>query len=159
GRHPWADDRHGHARSSRRLHGRSDPLPRRWSDRARDARCERPRGREHDGGDRRLTRFALRGLLSRKLRTALTAIAIVLGVGMISGTFVLTDSISHAFDRIFTDARKGSDAIISGKSAFDVTNSDASLTPTFSESLLPKVRQLPGVAAAEGSVQTDSAHL
>ena len=106
-----------------------------------------------------MTRFALRGLLSRKLRTALTAIAIVLGVGMISGTFVLTDSISHAFDRIFTDARKGSDAIISGKSAFDVTNSDASLTPTFSESLLPKVRQLPGVAAAEGSVQTDSAHL
>ena len=76
-----------------------------------------------------MTRFALRGLLSRKLRTALTAIAIVLGVGMISGTFVLTDSISNAFDRIFTDARKGSDAVISGKSAFDTSNSDASLTP------------------------------
>ena len=32
-------------------------------------------------------RFAIKGLLSRKLRTALTAIAIVLGVAMISGTF------------------------------------------------------------------------
>ena len=106
-----------------------------------------------------MTRFALRGLLSRKLRTALTATAIVLGVAMISGTFVLTDSISHAFDRIFTDARKGSDAIISGKSAFDTANSDASLTPTFPESLLPRVRQLPGVAEAQGSVQTDQAHL
>ncbi|TML46105.1 MAG: ABC transporter permease, partial [Actinobacteria bacterium] len=106
-----------------------------------------------------MTRFALRGLLSRKLRTALTAIAIVLGVGMISGTFVLTDSISHAFDRIFTDARKGSDAVISGKSAFDTSSSDASLTPTFDESLLSKVRQQPGVAQAEGSVSTDSAHL
>ena len=106
-----------------------------------------------------MTRFALRGLLSRKLRTALTAIAIVLGVGMISGTFVITDSISHAFDRIFTDARKGSDAVISGKSAFDTSNSDASLTPTFDQSLLQKVRQLPGVAQAEGSVSTDSAHL
>ena len=66
-----------------------------------------------------MTRFALRGLLSRKLRTALTALAIVLGVAMISGTFVLTDSIDQAFDKIFTDIRKGSSAVISGKSAFD----------------------------------------
>jgi hypothetical protein len=63
-----------------------------------------------------MMRFALRGLLSRKLRTALTATAIVLGVAMISGTFVLTDSIDHAFDKIFTDIRQGSNAVISGKS-------------------------------------------
>ena len=67
-----------------------------------------------------MARFAIRGLLSRKLRTALTAIAIVLGVAMISGTFVLTDSIDQAFDRIFTDIRQGSNAVISGKSAFDL---------------------------------------
>ena len=54
-----------------------------------------------------MTRFAIRGLLSRKLRTALTALAIVLGVAMISGTYVLTDSIDQAFDRIFTDIRAG----------------------------------------------------
>ena len=36
-----------------------------------------------------MTAFALKGLLGRKLRTALTAIAIVLGVAMISGTYVL----------------------------------------------------------------------
>ena len=40
-----------------------------------------------------MTWFVIRGLMSRKLRTGLTAIAIVLGVAMISGTFVLTDSI------------------------------------------------------------------
>jgi putative ABC transport system permease protein len=106
-----------------------------------------------------VTKFAIRGLLSRKLRTALTGIAIVLGVAMISGTFVLTNSIDNAFNRIFTDARQGSDAIISGKSAFDTSGSDASLTPTFSESLLPKVRQLPGVAQAEGSVSSETTHL
>jgi putative ABC transport system permease protein len=106
-----------------------------------------------------VTKFAIRGLLSRKLRTALTGIAIVLGVAMISGTFVLTNSIDNAFDRIFTDARQGSDAIISGKSAFDTSESDASLTPTFSESLVPKVRQLPGVAEAEGSVSSETTHL
>jgi putative ABC transport system permease protein len=106
-----------------------------------------------------VTRFAIRGLLSRKLRTALTAIAIVLGVAMISGTFVLTDSIDQAFDRIFTDIRKGSSAVISGKSAFDIDESDAPLTPTFDESLLPKVRALPGVAQAEGSVDSDATQL
>ena len=66
-----------------------------------------------------MTKFAIKGLLSRKLRTALTAIAIVLGVAMISGTFVLTDSIDQAFGKIFTDIRQGSDAVITGKSAFD----------------------------------------
>ena len=62
-----------------------------------------------------MTRFALRGLLGRKLRTALTAIAIVLGVAMVAGTFVLTDSIDKAFDSIFTDSRQGSNAVVTGK--------------------------------------------
>jgi putative ABC transport system permease protein len=106
-----------------------------------------------------MTWFALRGLWSRKLRTALTAIAIVLGVAMISGTFVLTDSIDNAFGKIFTDIRQGSDAVISGKSAFDTSESDASLTPTFDESVLPKVRELSEVAQAEGSVSSDTTHL
>src|SRR5262249_30275064 len=106
-----------------------------------------------------MTKFAIKGLLSRKLRTALTAIAIVLGVAMISGTFVLTDSIDSAFNKIFTVAREGSDAVISGKSAFDTSGSDAALTPTFSEMLLPMVRELSGVAQAEGSVSSDTTHL
>ena len=53
-----------------------------------------------------MTRVALAGLLGRKLRTALTAVAIVLGVAMVSGTFVLTDSINQAFNTIFTEVRK-----------------------------------------------------
>jgi len=101
-------------------------------------------------------RFAVRGLLSRKLRTALTAIAIVLGVAMISGTFVLTDSIDQAFDRIFTDIRQGSNAVISGKSAFDLGEQTGSTAPPLDESLLPQIRELPGVAEAEGSVDSDA---
>ena len=46
---------------------------------------------------------ALKGLLGRKLRAVLTALAIVLGVAMISGTFVLTDTIKAAFSTVFTD--------------------------------------------------------
>ncbi|HJR95794.1 MAG TPA: ABC transporter permease, partial [Gaiellaceae bacterium] len=104
-------------------------------------------------------RFAVRGLLSRKLRTALTAVAIVLGVAMISGTYVLTDSIDQAFDKIFTDIRQGSNAVISGRSAFDLSEGSGVTEPTFDESLLPEVQALPAVAEAEGSVDSDATQL
>jgi putative ABC transport system permease protein len=106
-----------------------------------------------------MTRFAIRGLLSRKLRTALTAIAIVLGVAMICGTYVLTDSIDQAFDKIFTDIREGSTAVISGQSAFDLSEGGGIADPTFDQALLREVQALPGVAAAEGSVDSDAAQL
>jgi putative ABC transport system permease protein len=106
-----------------------------------------------------MTRFALRGLLSRKLRTALTALAIVLGVAMISGTYVLTDSIDAAFDKIFTDIREGSNAVITGKSAFDLSEGSGVDEPTIDESLLERVQELPGVAEAEGSVDSDQTQL
>ena len=51
-----------------------------------------------------MTRVALKGLLGRKVRAALTALSIVLGVAMVSGSFVLTDTISKSFDSIFTSA-------------------------------------------------------
>jgi putative ABC transport system permease protein len=101
-------------------------------------------------------KFALKGLLGRKLRTALTAVAIVLGVAMVSGTYVLTDSIDQAFDAIFNDVRQGSDAVITGKSAFDLTEGSGSEAPTLSESLLERVRALPEVQLAEGGVDSEA---
>ncbi len=106
-----------------------------------------------------MIRFALKGMLGRKLRTILTAIAIVLGVTMVSGTYVLTDSIDQAFDSIFTDVREGSSVVISGKSAFDLSDGSGATAPAFGESLLDEVRKAPSVQAAEGSVDTESAQL
>ena len=57
----------------------------------------------------------LQGLMGRKLRTALTALSIVLGVAMVSGTFVLTDTMKKAFDDLFTGTYKDTGAVISGK--------------------------------------------
>jgi putative ABC transport system permease protein len=99
-----------------------------------------------------MTSFALKSLLSRKLRTSLTAIAIVLGVAMISGTYVLTDSIGNAFDAIFTQSYRGTDAVITGKSAFDLSSEGTTTDPSFDESLLPAVKALPDVKAAIGGV-------
>ena len=106
-----------------------------------------------------MTKFALKGLLTRKLRTVLTALAIVLGVAMISGTYVLTDSIDSAFDQIFTDIREGSNVIISGKSAFDLSDGSGVSDPTLPESLVEEVRALPDVQQAEGGVDSDSTSL
>jgi putative ABC transport system permease protein len=99
-----------------------------------------------------MIRVALAGLLGRKLRTALTAVAIVLGVAMVSGTLVLTGSIDNAFNFIFTSVRQGSDAVISGKAAVDVTQGQGSFAPTVPDSLIDRVRDLPAVTEAEGSV-------
>jgi putative ABC transport system permease protein len=95
---------------------------------------------------------ALRGLAGRKLRASLTALAIVLGVAMVSGTFVLTDTIKHAFNSISTQAYQNSDAVITGKVAFKNSESSTQNAPSFPASVLTKVRALPDVEAAEGSV-------
>ena len=90
---------------------RPRPVPRRRRDR-RGAAAQLGAGDpRRDDPRQRMIRVALAGLLGRKLRTALTAFAIVLGVAMVSGTFVLTDSIDKAFNSIFTDVRKGSDVV------------------------------------------------
>jgi putative ABC transport system permease protein len=106
-----------------------------------------------------MVRVALKGLAGRKLRALLTAIAIILGVAMISGTFVLTDTINNAFSSIFTQTYKNADAIISAKTAFTNDNGNGVQAPGFSQSLLGKVRALPDVNAAEGSVTDDQTKL
>jgi putative ABC transport system permease protein len=99
-----------------------------------------------------MIRIAYKGMARRKLRTALTAIAIVLGVALITGTYVLTDSIKGAFGGIFTSVYRGTDATVTGKSAFDLSGNGTTIAPPFSESLLPQIQALPDVAAAVGGV-------
>ncbi len=108
-----------------------------------------------------MNRVALKGLLRRKLRASLTAIAIVIGVAMVSGTFVLTDTIKSAFATVFQQAYKNSDAVVTGKSAISSSSNNsggASQVPSLPESLLPRVQALPQVALATGGI-SDTAQL
>jgi len=105
-----------------------------------------------------MLKVALKGLAGRKLRALLTGLAIVLGVAMISGTYVLTDTLKAGFNQIFTTVYKSTDAVITGKSAIGNGAGGSQIAPAFSESLLQDVRQLPGVAEAEGGV-SDQAQL
>jgi putative ABC transport system permease protein len=99
-----------------------------------------------------MTLVALKGLAGRKLRAVLTAIAIVLGVAMISGTYVLTDTIKSAFTTVFTQVYKHTDAIVTGKSAIGTNRNSNGLPPSFPAALLDQVRALPGVAEATGGI-------
>ena len=96
-----------------------------------------------------MTRVALKGLLQRKLRALLTALAVVLGVAMVSGTLMLTDSIQRAFDSIFDSSYAQTDAVVSGK---PIVEGATSGTPVVSPRLLPTISALPGVEEAAGSI-------
>ena len=96
-----------------------------------------------------MTRVALKGILGRKVRAFLTALAIVLGVAMVSGSFVLTDTISKAFTSIFSSAYDHTDAVVSGKKLVDYSSSG---NATVSPQLLAKIRAQSNVAAAAGSL-------
>ena len=105
-----------------------------------------------------MLKVALKGLAGRKLRALLTGLAIVLGVAMISGTYVLTDTLKAGFGQIFTSVYKSTDAVITGKSAIGNGQGGANIAPSFDASLLAKVEKLPGVAQADGGV-SDQAQL
>src|SRR5580692_6453366 len=108
-----------------------------------------------------MLKVALKGLAGRKLRAALTAFAVVLGVAMISGTFVLTDTIKAGFSTVFTTVYERTDIVVTGRSALGTNNSNGqNIPPSFPASLLAKVRSVPGVDAAVGGVaENGDAHL
>src|SRR5688572_30061573 len=92
---------------------------------------------------------ALKGLAGRKVRALLTALAVVIGVTMVSGTLVLTDTIQKGFDGVFTASYEQTDAVIAGKEIVKGSQSGAATVPA---SLLAQVRALPEVAAAGGTI-------
>ena len=96
--------------------------------------------------------LALRGLASRKLRAALTALAIMLGVAMVAGTFMLKGSVDKAFDDIFAEANAGIDVTVQPKSAFDTGFDLPESGAALPESLVGKVEGVDGVEKASGGI-------
>ena len=94
----------------------------------------------------------IKGLLAHKLRLALTALAIVLGVTFISGTFVLTDTLNNTFSVLFGNIYQKIDFQVRGVAQLGSAGANATRNP-IPESLLTTIRQLPGVEAAQGAVE------
>jgi putative ABC transport system permease protein len=98
-------------------------------------------------------KVTLKGLLAHKLRLALTALAIVLGVTFISGTLVLTDTLHNTFDTLFGHIYQNVDFEVRGQAAFSPTAENGGAgRKAVPESILGSVRAVPGVAYAAGTV-------
>lgn len=105
-------------------------------------------------------RTTLRRLLSHKLRMALSALAIVLGVAFIAGTLVFTATLSKTFGDLF--AATSADVNVAPKAAFDV-----GLTGTggpdgaasVEQSVVDTIGAVPGVAAVSGDVQAQGVYV
>ena len=97
-----------------------------------------------------MRKVVLRGLFARKLRLALTLLAVALGVSLIVATYVFTDSINGGFDNIFAQTNKGTDVAITGKK--QISLDDNQTQPTVSDAILAQVRRNPDVQLAEGGV-------
>ncbi|HEX6618128.1 MAG TPA: FtsX-like permease family protein [Solirubrobacteraceae bacterium] len=100
---------------------------------------------------------ALKGLAARKVRALLTALAVVIGVAMVSGTFILTDTTLKSFTGLFTASTANTDAVISGKEI--VKNSTNGSGVTIPASMLDRVRALPEVETAAGEVSPQEANV
>ena len=97
-----------------------------------------------------MLRTTLRSLLARKLRLALSGLAVVLGVSFVSGTFVLTDTLSRVFDELFAGVNAGTSVTVRGVSALG--DEDAAAPPPVDEAVLDRVLAVDGVASATGRV-------
>jgi len=94
-------------------------------------------------------KVALKGIAARRARVLSIVLAVFLGVGLMSGAYVFTDTINRSFEDIFTQAVKGTDVEISPR---EQVEQDDREPPPFKASVLERVKSVEGVEAAEGGI-------
>ena len=93
-----------------------------------------------------------KGALAHKTRLLHTALAAALAVSLVSGTFVLTDTINAAFSRATTSSPSDVDVIVRSASQFAAEGNSLPERDSVPPALVDKVRAVPGVRAAWGLV-------
>ena len=101
-----------------------------------------------------MLRTAIKSVLSNKVRLGLTALAIVLGVSLVAGTFIFTDTITAQFDGLFDDIFEGVDVTVRKAGGEFSANEEP-----FPASVMADIMTVDGVEFAEGGVSTFTAQL
>ncbi len=94
-----------------------------------------------------MIKATLKSLLSRKLRLILSALAVVLGVMFVSGSFVMTDTLGKSFNNLFASVNQTLDVQVTGKPKLE-GQSDAEIPSNMPASVVEKVKSAPGVEKA-----------
>jgi putative ABC transport system permease protein len=97
-----------------------------------------------------ILKVTLRNLVAHKLRLALTALAVILGVAFVAGTLVFTDTMGRQFDELFAKTGKGVAVQVRAKKVID--SPDGSDVPSVPASLTGAIAAVPGVARVHGEV-------
>lgn len=95
-------------------------------------------------------RVTWKSITSHKLRLLTTSLSIALGVAFIAGALMLGATMTRTFDDLFSSAFKNTDVVLRGASNLADENDD--LRPSFDESVLATVQDIPGVGSASADV-------
>ncbi len=97
-----------------------------------------------------MLKFSLKALWAHKRRLAGTSLAVLLGVALLTGTLVLSDTLRRSIDQFFVTADQGTDVVV--RNATNVSDSAGGPRDLIDQGLTDQIRQLPGVAVAEPAV-------
>jgi putative ABC transport system permease protein len=98
-------------------------------------------------------RVTLKGALAHRLRYALTALSVLLGVAFIAGSFVLSDTINSTFNGLYDQMYQGTAAVVRATEPFNPGTNFTSQRQQIDASLAPTVANVPGVKAVAPVVE------
>ncbi|HEX7188595.1 MAG TPA: ABC transporter permease, partial [Actinomycetes bacterium] len=104
-----------------------------------------------------MLKATLRNVLSHKLRLLLSAVAVILGVSFVAGSFVFTDTIGKTFRDLFESVT--ADVTVAPKTEFDAGFTGTVSTATLPASTLDTVRGVDGVHSAIGDVSVEGVQI
>ena len=97
--------------------------------------------------------LTLKTIRAKKVRFALTSVAVVLGVAFMVGTMVLTQTIKASYDGITENVYASTDAVVRSDRTIQGQNDVSEVRGTVGADVLAQVRGTDGVATAEGRIQ------
>lgn len=98
-----------------------------------------------------------RNLLARKVRLLMSTLAIVLGIGFLSGVMTFSAGLNATFDNIINGST--SDAVVRPAGELQAANAGVGTTQVIEPADVEKLGALPEVAAADGSVDGVGSYL
>ena len=100
-----------------------------------------------------MLRLGIKSLLAHKVRFALTASTIVIGVAFVVASFVTADSLRSGFDQLAEDVNTGIDYSVRGELPFG--NLTDAVAPAVSDDLVEVLSAVEGVSLAAGFLFID----
>lgn len=98
-------------------------------------------------------KLTLRSLRARWIRFGLTSLAVIAGVGAVTASFVLSDTLRKTFDAVATNATENLDVLVRAVDTLESDDAAGAARAPVPEGLLDELAAVDGVGRAEGNIQ------